>query len=239
MSRAAQSLLVTLLGAAALRLTFTDVYLRYVKDGLRPFLLVAGVLLIAIGVVSLWRDVVVGRGADDAVADAEQHGGHDHARGPAVAWLLVLPIMAIFLVAPPALGSYAAGRGSSTVGRPETGFPALPGGDPVTITLTNYAERAVWDSRSLSGRTVRMRGFVTPRQGGGYYLTRMTISCCAADSAPVKILVRGADISFPADTWIELTGRHAPGVDRTGGDVVPRVRALSVREISAPRQPYE
>ncbi len=239
MSREAQSLLVTLLGAAALRLALTDVYLRYVKEGLRPFLLVAGFLLVVIGVVSLWREVVGRRGADADVAAAEEHAGHDHAHGPAVAWLLVLPIMAIFLVAPPALGAYAAGRGSSTVAKPETGFPALPAGDPVTITLTDYAERAVWDGQSLSGRTVRLRGFVAPRPGGGFYLARLTIACCAADSRPVKISVQGAEASFPSDTWIELTGRYAPGIERKGSDVVPRIQAVSVREIPAPRQPYE
>lgn len=239
MSREAQSLLVTLLGAASLRLSFTDVYLRYVKEGLRPFLLIAGFLLVVIGVVSLWRDVVVRRSSDELVSQAEEHAGHDHAHGPAVAWLLVLPIMAIFLVAPPALGAYAAGRGSSTVAKPDTGFPALPKGDPVPLTLTDYAGRAVWDEGSLSGRTVRMRGFVAPRPGGGYYLARLTIACCAADSRPVKISVRGAEASFPADAWIELTGRHTPGIERTGSDVVPRIQAVSVREISPPRQPYE
>lgn len=239
MSREAQSLLVTLLGAAALRLALTDVYLRYVKEGLRPFLLIAGALLVLIGVVSLGRDVVVRRNSDERVAEAEEHAGHDHAHGPAVAWLLVLPIMAIFLVAPPALGAYAAGRGSSTVAKPDTGFSALPAGGPVPMTLTEYAGRAVWDADSLTGHTVRMRGFVVPRPGGGYYLGRLTIACCAADSRPVKISVRGAEISFPADTWIEVTGRYEPGIERTGSDVVPRIQAVSVREISPPRQPYE
>ncbi len=243
MNREAQSVLVTMIGAVTLRLSFTDVYLRYVKEGLRPFLLVAGFLLVAIGVTSLWRGFAVQLSDDGAaggrIADAEQQAGHDHAHGPAVAWLLLLPVMAILLVAPPALGSYAAGRGSSTVAKPETGFAALPSGDPVTLTLTTYATRAVWDKGSLSGRTVRMRGFVTPRPGGGYYLTRMTIACCAADSAPVKIAVRGAAASFPADTWIELTGQYAAGIERNGSDVVPRVDAVSVREIPPPRQPYE
>lgn len=243
MSREAQSLLVTLLGAASLRLSFTDVYLRYVKEGLRPFLLIAGLLLVVLGVVSLWRDVVARRNPDAAAEaqqlEAEEQAGHDHAHGPAVAWLLVLPIMAIFLVAPPALGAYSAGRGSSTVAKPDTGFPALPKGDPVALTLTDYAGRAVWDEGSLSGRAVRMRGFVAPRPGGGYYLARLTIACCAADSRPVKISVRGAEASFPADTWIELTGRYLPGIERTGSDVVPRIQAVSVREIPSPRQPYE
>lgn len=225
-----------LIGTVTLRLSLTDAYLRYVKEGLRPFLLIAGVLLVVIGVVSLWRDVAVQSTGD---GEAHHHAEHDHVHVPAVAWLLVLPVLAIFLVAPPALGAYSAGRGTSTVAKPEYGYPPLPSGDPVTVTLTTYAERAVWDERSLAGRTVRMRGFVTARPGGGYYLTRITISCCAADSRPVKISVQGAEASFPPDTWIELTGRFTPGIERTGSDVVPRIQAVSVREISPPRQPYE
>lgn len=233
-----------LIGTVTLRLSLTDAYLRYVKEGLRPFLLIAGALLVIIGVVSLLRDAAGQRTGHGQVAgtdddDAQHHEEHDHAHAPAVAWLLVLPVLAIFLVAPPALGAYSASRGTSTVAKPEYGYPPLPSGDPVTVTLTTYAERAVWDQRSLAGRTVRMRGFVTARPGGGYYLTRITISCCAADSRPVKISVQGAEASFPPDTWIELTGRLAPGIERTGSEIVPRVQAVSVREIPAPRQPYE
>ncbi|MFD0656923.1 hypothetical protein [Thermocatellispora tengchongensis] len=38
------------------------------------------------------------------------HGGHDHSHVPQVAWLLCLPVFALFLISPPALGSYAAAR---------------------------------------------------------------------------------------------------------------------------------
>ena len=243
MNREAQSLLVTLLGAAVLRLSVTDVYLRYVKSGLRPFLLIAGILLVAIGVVSLWRDIVVRRrepGVEQEIGAVEEETGHDHAHGPAAAWLLVLPIMAIFLVAPPALGAYAASRGSSAIAKPESDFAPLPAGDPVDMKLVDYAERAVWDSgRSLSGRTVRMRGFVTLRPGGGYYLTRLVIACCAADSRAVKIAVRGAAAGYPENTWIEITGRYAPGVERRGGEVIPRIEVIEVRQTAPPREPYE
>ncbi|HEX6245842.1 MAG TPA: hypothetical protein VFZ61_33185, partial [Polyangiales bacterium] len=40
------------------------------------------------------------------------HGhGHDHGHHePRVGWLLILPVLGLLLVAPPALGSYAAGQ---------------------------------------------------------------------------------------------------------------------------------
>ncbi|MDP9239454.1 MAG: TIGR03943 family protein [Actinomycetota bacterium] len=245
MSREAQSLLVTLLGSAVLRLAWTDVYLRYVKAGLRPYLLIAGVLLIVIGVASLWRDVLVRQRPSasaeaQAVVAAEEHAGHDHSHGPAVAWLLVLPILAIFLVAPPALGAYSASRGSAVVGKPTSDFAPLPAGNPVDVPLSDYASRAVWDKgRSMSGRTLRLRGFVTPRDGGGYYLTRILISCCAADSRPIKIAVTGAVGGFPSNTWIEVTGRYTPGTEGGDNELIPRIQVSDVREITPPREPYE
>ncbi|MEP6697951.1 MAG: TIGR03943 family protein [Pseudonocardiales bacterium] len=243
MSRETQSLLVTLLGSAVLRLSVTDVYLRYVKTGLRPYLVIAGVLLIGIGVVSLWRDALVGRRPSVEVREvvpAEQHAGHDHAHGPAVAWLLVLPVLAILLDAPPALGAYTASRGSVTIGKPAAGFAALPGGDPVDTTLRDYAARAVWDQgRSLSGRRVRLRGFVTPRAGGDYYLTRIVIACCAADSRPIKVRVTGAGGGFPADTWVEVIGRYTSGTEGGINELIPRVQVSDAREITPPKEPYE
>ncbi len=251
MSREAQGLLVTLLGSAVLRVSLTDVYLRYVKAGLRPYLLIAAVLLIAVGVVSLWRDTIARRPSSEARGTAgrtraaggeheHDHAEHDHARGPAVAWLLALPILAIFGVAPPALGAYSAGRSNAVIGKPETGFAPLPAGDPVETTLSDYAGRAVWDKgRSMAGRSMRLRGFVTTRREGGYYLTRMTIACCAADSRPVKVAVSGASGAFPADSWIEVTGRYTPGLDGGVGERIPRILVTGVREITPPREPYE
>ncbi|MCW2609775.1 MAG: hypothetical protein JWM15_1021, partial [Cryptosporangiaceae bacterium] len=57
MNREAQSVVLFLLGGAILRISATDVYLRYVKAGLRPFLIVSGVLLIVIAAVTLYREV--------------------------------------------------------------------------------------------------------------------------------------------------------------------------------------
>ena len=45
MNREAQSVVALLVGGAVLRISLTDVYLRYVKEGLRPFLIAAGLLM--------------------------------------------------------------------------------------------------------------------------------------------------------------------------------------------------
>ena len=56
MNRQAQGVVLLLLGAAVLRAGFTDLYLRYVKAGLRPLLLVVGVVLIAAAIATFWYE---------------------------------------------------------------------------------------------------------------------------------------------------------------------------------------
>jgi uncharacterized repeat protein (TIGR03943 family) len=230
-----ESLLLLLLGGAVLRISLDDTFLRYVKGWTRPYLVAGATVLIVLALVSLWRENAAGRrGSGD-------HDGRGH-RGPLVAWLLLLPVFAIFLVAPPALGSYAAARASNDVVQPrQSEFPPLAAGDPVTTTLTDYATRAVWDQgRSLRGRRVRLVGFVSPRPAGGVYLVRLVITCCAADARPIKITVRGAPGGLSADTWVEVVGEYA-GLDTAAGRSaeIPVIKAESVHIVSAPAEPYE
>lgn len=235
MNRDSQSVLLTLVGGAVVRISIDDTFLRYVRGWMRPGLLMAGAVLIGLGLVSLWRERR--RPEDAAGSDDERAHGH----GPWVAWLLVLPVLAIFLVAPPALGSYTAQRSAATVAEPaDSGFEPLPTGDPVTISLTDYAVRTIWDrGRSLTGRRIRMVGFVSPRPTGGFYLTRIAVTCCAADARPIRITVRGAATAYSADTWIAVTGTF-DGLDpATDDEQVPVIRAESVEPVPAPTDPYE
>lgn len=245
MNRDTQSVLLLLVGGALVRISVDDTFLRYVKDWMRPGLLAAGGLLVVLGAVSLWREHLARRPAGsptDPELVVDEHG-HDDDHGPRIAWLLLLPVLAIFLVAPPALGSYTASRSSAAAApaEPESEFAPLPAGDPVTVTLTDYATRAIWDrGRSLADRRIRMVGFVTPRPGGGFYLTRITITCCAADARPIRIAVRDGDRSLPADAWVAVTGTYG-GRDEAAKtvDQVPVILAESVHAVQAPAEPYE
>lgn len=240
MNRDAQSMVLILLGGAVLQISLGEAYLRYVKESLQPFLIVSGVLLVALGLVSVIADNTGVRRRTDP--------GHG---GPVVAWLLLLPVLTIFLVAPPALGSYSASRQSAEVLEPaQAGFPRLPDPDPgvdwVRLSMSDFAARAVWDDgESLAGRQVRLEGFVTPREGGGFYLTRMAVACCAADARPVRVIVDTASVPPAADTWLAVTGTSGPaehnaaeGYPRAGArrrdDRVHPGAALTVRRLNQP-----
>ncbi len=99
--------------------------------------------------------------------------------------------------------------------------------------------RALWDTaRPLTGRRVKLLGFATPKSGGGWYVTRLVISCCAADALAYKVEVRGAGAP-PSGSWVEVTGVWQPDGQPTGPDAVPALTAAQVVPVPQPRDPYE
>ena len=72
-----------LVGIVLLRLTVTGVYARYVRVGLAPWLLVAGVAVTALGLVTVVRAI-----RHEPAVDAHEHAG-ERSR---VGWLLLAPI---------------------------------------------------------------------------------------------------------------------------------------------------
>jgi uncharacterized repeat protein (TIGR03943 family) len=234
-NRQAQAVVLVLVGGAVLRASLTDLYLRYVKAGLRPFLIIAGVLLIAAAVATLWYEL---RQRSDALDD-----GHGHRHEPRVGWLLVLPVFALLLVAPQALGSYAAQR-SGTALQETSDFPPLPAGDPVRVSVLDYATRAVYDDgRSLKERNVKLSGFIMAGDRPDEpFLARMVLSCCAADARPVKVGLAGkVPAGLQPDAWLEVTGRYTERStkDTVNGGVIPYLEVSEARQITAPPEQYE
>ncbi|MFI0998673.1 TIGR03943 family putative permease subunit [Streptomyces galbus] len=233
MNRQAQSAVLFLLGAALWHAGTTDLYLRYVKAGLRPLLLAAAVVLVAAAVASVgygWR------GARREAAD-----GHGH-HAPHVSWLLLLPLLALILVAPPALGSYSATRTGTALQQP-LAYPALPATDPLRLSVVDYAGRAVYGrGRTLEGRRVQVTGFVAVDRAGTPYLVRMALNCCAADAQPVKIGLTGAiPPVLQPDTWLTVTGTYTPRTEKdpVNGGPIPFLRVTAATPVPVPHDPYD
>jgi uncharacterized repeat protein (TIGR03943 family) len=227
-NRQAQAVVLLLFGGAILKASFTDLYLRYVKEGLRPFLIAAGVALVATAIATLWY---------------ERRSDHDHSHHePRVGWLLILPVLGLLLVAPPALGSFTAGQ-SGTLPVSGSDYAALPAGDPAPIGLLDYASRALFDEgRSLTGRRVQLTGFVTAGPGGAPMLARIVVGCCAADGRPIKVgLTGGPLIDVPAGTWIQVTGTHSAkrGEDPVNQADIAYLEVAQWQPVTPPKQQYE
>jgi len=237
-NRLSQAVVMLMFGGAILRVTLTDVFLRYVKEGLRPFLLAAGVLLIATAVMTIWYELRAAHREDG-------HDGHGHAHHePQIGWLLILPVLGLLLVAPPALGSYSAGQAGTVLTAPsDSDYPPLPPGDPASISLLDYASRAVYDAgKSLTGRTVRMSGFITPGPDGHPMLARIVLTCCAADGRPIKVGLAGdTTVDVAPDTWVQLDGVYSSrvGKDPVNKADVAYVEVKSWQQITQPKQPYD
>jgi uncharacterized repeat protein (TIGR03943 family) len=236
-SRLTQAVVLLLFGGAILRASLTDLYLRYVKEGLRPFLIVAGVLLVAAAIATIWYSL-----RSNSSDKSDEHG-HEH-HEPRVGWLLLLPVLGLLLVAPPALGSYAAGQAGSVVAAPasDSDYPPLPAGDPVTVSLLDYASRALFDDgKSLTGRNLRLTGFITPAPDGRPMLARIVLTCCAADGRPIKVGLAGqVPAEVPPDTWVEVVGDYTAqrGKDPVNDVDVAYVEVKSWQEIEQPKNPY-
>ncbi|MBL1085711.1 TIGR03943 family protein [Streptomyces actinomycinicus] len=232
MNRQAQAAVLFLLGGALLHAGTTDLYLRYVKAALQPLLLASGAVLVVAALATAWYERRRARRGPDR---------HHHPE-PRISWLLVLPLLALILIAPPALGSYSALRSGTALQKPYA-YGALPAGDPVPLSVVDYASRAAYGhGRSLHGRAVRVTGFLALDRAGHPYLVRMALNCCAADAQPVKIALTGTlpPVLRP-DAWLEVTGRFTPRLthDPVNDGPVPYLEVTSAKPVPVPRDPYD
>jgi uncharacterized repeat protein (TIGR03943 family) len=266
-NRQAQAAVMFLVGAAMLHASLTGLYLRYVMAGLRPLLIAAGIVLIAAAVATVWyerrrpratrddghghphddghgRDVGHGRGHDDGHGrDFGHDDGHGHGhREPRISWLLLLPLFALILVAPPALGSYSAMRTGTALQQPY-GYNKLPATGPLDLNVVDYATRAVYDhGRNLKGREIKVTGFVALDRSGAPYLVRMALNCCAADAQPVKIALTGKiPPVLQPDKWLEITGSYTARQTRdpVNNGPVPYLKVASAAPVATPKDPYD
>lgn len=237
MRRETTNVLLVLVGGALVKITLDGTYLRYVKPSAKPWVLAAGIVMISLAAVAIMRDMVAGH------PSSHSHDGHHHSAR--WAWLLVLPVLAVFLVAPPALGADSVLRAGnrtapSVVRQASAALPPLPNGVVVSMPVTEFITRSVWDSsHSLRGRTVSLTGFVV-HENGTDYVARLVITCCAADATPMKIALTGQLAGqLSNDQWIQVNGQLRPGSATEANGYTPTLTVSALTTVSAPDDPYE
>ncbi|MGS0684370.1 TIGR03943 family putative permease subunit [Nakamurella sp. GG22] len=156
MNKETQSIVVTLLGGLLVSITLSGRFTSYVKPGFAPLLLIGGGILIVVGVLSLIlairADVKADRARKQALAARASAGGatqphadhvsdagaganapetdahgHDHASSKSP-WLILVPVLVLLLVAPPALGADAVARNASS--QALAGMTVVPADQP-------------------------------------------------------------------------------------------------------------
>jgi uncharacterized repeat protein (TIGR03943 family) len=227
-------LVVVFVGAAVAQLATSNTYLRYVKPGMRWMLLAAGAILIILAVADVLADTRKKPQADD---------GHGHHGLPRAAWLLLIPVFALLVVDPPALGADAAQRQSPVAAKPVAPkgnswlFNSAQGDTPVAMAVRDYAVWAVWEKESMKGRNFQLTGFVTPGKNGTWYVSRIGITCCVADGTAFMVEARG-QVAPPKNQWVTVTGEWAEPTKRADGDVAA-LTISEVRNVTQPQNPYE
>lgn len=230
MRRETQHVLLLLLGGALIKITLNGDYLRYVRPAHGWWVLGAGVVIVALAGVGVLRDL------RSAPADVTGHAGHA-GHSP---WLLMLPVLAIFLVAPPALGADAVVRSvdANVVAQRAPEFAPLPDEPAPRLELSDVVARANWDrAGQLDGREVTLTGFVV-RRGASVQLVRLAIVCCAADARAVRLRLDGP-LDVPAGTWLEVRGTVRTGSATAATDHVPAMTVHTAHVVAPPPDPYE
>ncbi|MEJ2871017.1 TIGR03943 family protein [Actinomycetospora sp. OC33-EN08] len=238
MSREVRNALLVFAGAVLVLIVVDGTVLHYVRPGMAPLVAAAGVVVIALALLDVVRDLQRRPETDD---------DHDHGSGRS-AWLLLAPVLVVLLAAPPSLGSDAvdlAGTRTVAVGRaPEE---PLPPGESPAVPLVDLVARAAAspDGGALAGRELTVTGFVVAaRDGPGVDLARLVISCCAADASPVRLrlddprgLVGGPGAA--SDRWVSARVRLVPGTATRESGFVPTVTVLDAAEVREPTPAYE
>lgn len=255
MRRETQNILLLLLGGALLKLAIGGEYLRYVKPVHQPWVIGGGAVMLLLGIVAVVRDLRADgakpkTACDEGQSDGAEHAhdGAEHTHSSRSAWLLLIPVLTVLLVAPPALGADSVNRAGADGTRAQAKaslntFPPLPNGDVLEMRLTDFQARAGWDqSGSLDGRTVALTGFVAHNKGN-VYVGRMVIGCCAADGYPVTVRLSGPAAAgvegMSDDDWIKVTGQLVPGSATEQTMYVPELTVASVQKVKQPADPYE
>jgi uncharacterized repeat protein (TIGR03943 family) len=231
MSRGTQNTLLLLVGLSALVMVIKGTYLHFVKPSLLPWLIAAAVVLIALAVASIVRDLRH-TPADD---------GHRHR--PWLVWLLLVPIALTTFVVPPPLGAHGAAPEAVAATEPQRRpFPPLPAGRAPAVSIPDLVMRAAADSaNSLDRRQITITGF-TLRYPEGTDLGRVVIVCCAADAQLARIHLSGPAVAeaagYPEDTWLQVEGTVVPGTSVASTNFIPTIAVSSVTRIDKPANTY-
>ena len=175
------------------------------------------------------------------------HDGHSHGQLSWMGLLLIASPMVLGLAIPPkplgaaamtnrdisleSLTSAAAPEGGAVLSKPKTEKNILD-------WIIDFRQTS--DPAALAGEEVKLVGFVYRDDRfaeDSFMVSRFVVSCCAADAAPLGLVVHWPDSPTLADDqWVEVTGVLEPG--EFGGEQLPLVKAASVTSTDVPDQPY-
>jgi uncharacterized repeat protein (TIGR03943 family) len=236
-SRETENTVLLLVGISIAMITVSGAFTRYVKPGMLPWLAASAVLLIALALLAIIGDIRRG-----GPRPGDRSEAHSHRTG--IVWLLVVPILVLIFVTPPALRPSAAAPSVTAVSNDvlNRAFPPLPPGNAPEVSLPEVLMREAQDTTgSLTNRSITVTGFVL-NEAQGVDLARIVIICCAADAQLARIHLRGpaADraAGLPDNTWLRVEGQVTPAPRHPDSVAIPTLQATAVARVDAPANSY-
>lgn len=236
MSRETENTVLLLVGISVAMIAVSGAFTRYVKPGLLPWLVASAALLIGLALVMIVADIRRG-------GPRPSGHGQTHSHRVGVAWLLVVPVVVLVFITPPALRPSAAAPSVTGVSNHvlDRAFPPLPPGPAPEVSLPEVVLREVHDTTgSLRNRSVTVTGFVL-NEAQGVDLGRIVIICCAADAQLARLHLSGPAASaarLPDNTWVRVEGQVIPAAGQPNSVAVPTLQATAMTRIDAPANPY-
>ncbi|MEX0825823.1 MAG: TIGR03943 family protein [Acidimicrobiia bacterium] len=211
----------------------------YVKLGLRFPLLAAALFVAVIGAIAVARSGRTNRDDD----------GHGHGvAATRIGLILLVPVIAVYLIAPAPLGSFAASRGGQNQlisGTQARGLGPLPGAEvdgAVEATFWDLILRVYYEPEQVEDVTVRLIGFVAPETDipGAYRLTRFQIACCASDASALQVIITGVPDIPETDQWMKVDATWTGEVVHLEGTAkIPILQFVAHVPTTQPAEPYE
>jgi uncharacterized repeat protein (TIGR03943 family) len=244
-SRETENAILLLVGISVGTIAVSGAFTRYVKPGLLPWLIASAVLLIVLALVAIIGDIRRGGPRTDLTHDETGDHTEAHSHRAGIVWLLIVPVLILIFVTPPALRPSAAAPSVTTVSNNDVVFkealPPLPPGEAPEVSLPELLMREFHDSAgSLTNRPITVIGFVL-NEKQGVDLGRIVIICCAADAQLARIHLGGPAVAqaaaLPDNTWLRVVGKVTPPPPNSAR--IPTLQATAVTRIDAPANPYD
>jgi len=225
MKNSLKALTLIALGLYLYSRIFTGTLLLYIHQRFTWLVMLAGIVLLAIGASYRYRS------------------SHSHAH--TFSWggvALIGVVIVLGLVVPPKP------LGASAIGNREVNLGLGAANNTVMATKTGDKNILDWliafqrtpDPQAFTGQSARLIGFVYRDDrfaSDSFMLSRFVVSCCVADASAVGLIVRSPQAAaLPADQWVEVSGQFEPG--QFAGRPTPILFADVITKTAQPNQPY-
>jgi uncharacterized repeat protein (TIGR03943 family) len=233
-----QATVLLLFGVALAKLAISDQLLLYVRPAARVWVGLAGLALLALACWTLLGQVLNTPAEPAAAGEVDgEVDGHGHGPVSSAMWLVLAPVIAVLLVAPPALGVYSAQRAPAVRVSAGQHVNLITSSRPLPVSMFLFLLLSVAKPAVMRAQPVMLTGFVLGQRKGGFVLARIAITCCAADASTVRVEVSTSAPAPAVGSWVQVVGTYTGSEPDT--HQTPKLTATSIIPVDQPANPYD